>query len=203
MQNPSHFDTAAKTWDNEETIARNGAFAKAIRKHLSLHPKRVLDFGSGTGLLTSHFLDVADELTGIETSSGMLEQFNERFQGNIKVKSLALNLESDSLPSGIGPFNVIMTGMAFHHLKDPKNVLAKFKNHLAPGGKVFVIDLDEEDGTFHPDNEGMGVHHFGFSKKTMECWSQELGFDSFQHEIIYEMLKNNRSYPIGMGIFKL
>jgi ubiquinone/menaquinone biosynthesis C-methylase UbiE len=203
MENRSHFDTAAKTWDNEETIKRNEAFAQAIKKHLTNHVAKVMDFGCGTGLLTSHFLNVADELIGIETSSGMLEQFSERFKDISRVKSIAINLETESLPSDVGTFDLIVTAMAFHHLKDPKAVLSLFKNHLKPNGMVFVIDLDEEDGTFHPDNQGMGVHHFGFSKNTMESWSQELGYHSFRHEIVYEMFKNDRSYGIGMGVFCL
>ena len=203
MKNHSHFDTAAKTWDNEETIKRNEAFAQAIKKHLHCRIQKLMDFGCGTGLLASHFLDDADELIGIETSTGMLEQFSERFRGRSNVKYLAINLETESLPSYVGPFDMIVTGMAFHHLRDPKAVLAVFKKHLNPAGKVFVIDLDEEDGTFHPDNKGMGVHHFGFSKNTLETWSQELGFDSFRHELVYEMIKNDRVYAIGMGIFKL
>ena len=202
MEKRSHFDTAAKTWDTEETIKRNEAFAQAIAKHVINQIEKMMDFGCGTGLLTSHFLNVADELVGIETSSGMLEQFSERFEGNSNVKSLAINLENESLPSDVGPFDLIVTAMAFHHLKDPRAVLSLFKKHLTPAGRVFVIDLDEEDGTFHPDNEGMGVHHFGFSKITMESWSQEIGFHSFQHEIVYEMFKNDRSYGIGMGIFR-
>lgn len=203
MENRSHFDTAAKIWDTEETIKRNEAFAQAIAKHVSNHIEKMLDFGCGTGLLTSHFLNVADELIGVETSSGMLEQFSERFKANRNVKSLAINLEIESLPSDVGPFDLIVTAMAFHHLKDPKAVLSIFKKHLNPAGKIFLIDLDEEDGTFHPDNVGMGVHHFGFSKNTMESWSQDLGFHSFQHEIVYEMFKNDRSYEIGMGLFGL
>jgi len=203
MENRSHFDSAAKTWDTEETIKRNEAFARAISKHVSSHIEKMMDFGCGTGLLTSHFLNIADELIGIETSSGMLEQFSERFKGHRHVKSLAINLENESLPNDIGTFDLVVTAMAFHHLKDPIAVLSLFKKHLSPRGKVFVIDLDEEDGSFHPDNEGMGVHHFGFSKITMESWSQELGFYSFQHENVYEMSKNDRSYGIGMGIYRL
>lgn len=201
MENRSHFDTASKTWDTEETIKRNEAFAKAIAKHVSNHIEKIMDFGCGTGLLTSHFINLADEVIGIETSTGMLKQFSERFVGTSKVKCLAINLENESLPSDVGPFDLIVTAMAFHHLKDPKAVLSLFKKHLTPAGRVFVIDLDEEDGSFHPDNEGMGVHHFGFSINTMESWSQELGFHSFQHEIVCEMFKNDRSYGIGMGIF--
>jgi len=86
-------------------------------------------------------------------------------------------------------------------LKDPKKVLSEFRRHLNSGGMIFIIDLDEEDGTFHPDNQGMGVHHFGFSRNTMENWSSGLGFDFFSHEIIHHMKKNDRHYGVGMGMF--
>src|SRR5690606_33259109 len=113
------------------------------------------------------------------------------------------NLEKESLPPAVGPFDVIVTAMAFHHLMEPQKMLSLFKKHLGPNGMVFIIDLDEEDGTFHPDNKGMGVHHFGFSKNVLESWSKELGFRSFQHEMVYEIFKNGRSYGIGMGIFSI
>ncbi len=201
MENRSHFDTAAKNWDTDETIKRNEAFALAVKKHVHNHVKKLMDFGCGTGLLMGHFLNLANELIGIETSSGMLEQFRERFDGISRVKCLAINLENESFPTNFGSVDLIVTAMAFHHLKDPKGMLSLFKKQLAPGGKIFVIDLDEEDGSFHPDNQGMGVHHFGFSKSTMESWSQELGFVSFQHEIIHVMSKNDRRYEIGLGLF--
>lgn len=201
--NNSHFDTAAKTWDREETVKRNEAFAVAIKKHVDSRISKLMDFGCGTGLLTAQFVNLADELIGIETSSGMLEQFSQRFEGASKVKFLAINLEKESLPSEVGTFDVIVTAMAFHHLLEPKKILSLFKKHLSSNGKIFVIDLDEEDGTFHPDNQAMGVHHFGFSKRTLESWSKDLEFNSFQHDIVYEIVKNSRSYGIGMSIFSL
>ncbi len=203
MDNRSHFDTASKTWDNEETVKRNEAFSQSIKKHIPTHVSKLMDFGCGTGLLTGQLIDQADELIGIETSNGMLEQFSERFIRASKVKYLAINLEKESLPSNVGPFDVIVTAMAFHHLIGPLKMLSLFKRNLSPSGMIFIIDLDEEDGTFHPDNKGMGVHHFGFSKNTLESWSKELGFSSFQHEIVYDIFKNDRSYGIGMGIYHL
>lgn len=203
MKNTTHFDSAAQTWDTEEIIKRNEALAQKIKKHLTQPMGRLLDFGCGTGLLLSHFINQANELVGIETSQGMLVQFNERFQGVHSVKSFAINLEHESLPPTIGFFDVVVTAMAFHHLKKPQLVLKKLKEHLNAKGIVFVIDLGEEDGTFHPDNQGMGVQHFGFSKETLESWSQDIGFDSFQHETVYEIFKNNRIYKVNMGIFHL
>lgn len=78
MENCSHFDTAAKTWDTEETIKRNEAFAKAITKHVSNHIEKMMGFGCGTGLLTSHFINLADEVIGIETSNGMFKQLTHQ-----------------------------------------------------------------------------------------------------------------------------
>ncbi len=195
-----HFNTAAETWDSEETIYRTSIFAAAIKKHLSDHKiNNLLDFGCGTGLLTEYFLESSSSLTGIDTSVGMLEKFNRRFQKQAHVKSLAINLEDASMSES---YDVIMSSMAFHHLKDPKKVLELFKKHLAPNGKIFIIDLDEEDGTFHPDNKGMGVEHFGFSQKEFQTWANELGFKKFSYEIVFEMNKNHRSYGIGLAIFE-
>ena len=197
----SHFDILAATWDTEETILRNKAFALAIKKHLAGKASRVMDFGCGTGLLTAQFLDIGDSFLGIDTAGGMLEQFNQRFEKFPQVKSLAINLEKESMSPDVGNFDLIMTAMAFHHLKEPEKTLAVFKEHLTPSGKIFVIDLDKEDGTFHPDNKGMGVQHFGFSGETFEKWAKELKFNSLQHEIVYEIHKNERSYGIRMGVF--
>jgi hypothetical protein len=94
-----------------------------------------------------------------------------------------------------------MSAMAFHHLRGPEKILSLFKQHLNPGGQIFLIDLDEEDGSFHPDNEGMGVFHFGFSKKTLSAWAQELKFNTFDYQTVYVIAKNNRIYKIGMARF--
>lgn len=202
MNNTTHFDLAAKTWDTEETVKRNEVIAREIKKNLTNPIGRLMDFGCGTGLLTSHFINMAHELIGIETSLGMLDQYHERFKDVTKVTSLAMNIENESLPTTIGSFDVIITAMAFHHLKNPEQVLRIFKNHLNINGQIFIIDLDEEDGSFHPDNKGMGVYHFGFSKNKFESWFRDLGFKSFKHETVFQIFKNNRTYNVCMGIFE-
>ncbi len=201
MNKNNHFDLAALSWDTEENIMRNNIFAAAIKKHLKIPALNIMDFGCGTGLLSAHFLNSNTRLIGIETSSGMIESFFKRFDGHPNVSIMALNLELEPLPVKAHKYDLIVSAMAFHHLKDPKKVLSEFRRQLNSGGMIFIIDLDEEDGTFHPDNQGMGVHHFGFSRNTMENWSSGLGFDFFSHEIIHHMKKNDRHYGVGMGMF--
>lgn len=204
MSKPSeHFNTAANTWDTDETINRTAVFAEAIKKHLGDQKiTNLLDLGCGTGLLAEHFLAQSSNILGIDTSEGMLEKFKLRFNQRANVKSLAINLEKDSIPETEPKLDVVVSSMAFHHLKEPKKILQLLKKHLASSGKIFIIDLDKEDGTFHPDNKAMGVEHFGFSKHEFEEWSSELGFEVFTHEIIFEINKNNRSYGVGLAIFE-
>lgn len=199
--NNNHFNTAAKTWDSEEAINRNNHFAAAISKYLPKKNLRFLDFGCGTGLLSQHFATASAALLGIDTSVGMLEVFNSKFNNLKQVTSLVIDLENTGEKLTIGLFDVIMTGMAFHHLKNPLAMLGQFKRLLSPSGIIFIIDLDQEDGSFHPDNQAMGVHHFGFSKEDYEAWARETGLRLMAHEIIYQIAKNERKYGIGMAIF--
>ena len=109
-----------------------------------------------------------------------------------------INLEEENISE---KFDLIVSSMAFHHLNYPGKVLNKLKNNLNSGGKIIVVDLDKEDGTFHPDNEGMGVKHFGFSKETLENWANksELNLD---HYIINSIDKNERKYQQFCAVFK-
>ena len=200
----SHFQEAAKNWDTDEKIQMNRAFAQGIARHLEGKEGalRFLDFGCGTGLLSQFYAENAAKLVGIDTTQEMLDQFNEKFRDLPQVNSRLINLEKENVPSDLGPFDVIMTAMAFHHLEEPPKVLATLKNLLAPKGKIFVIDLDKEDGSFHPDNEGMGVKHYGFAKEKLKNWGKELGFQNVEHEIVHKMHRNDRDYPVFLATYE-
>lgn len=199
----NHFDTAARSWDTEESVKRSNCFAREIKNYLpqSLLHGRVLDLGCGTGLLSQHFVTEASFILGIDTAQGMLEQFNLKFKHNKNVMSLILDLEKDSLPSDIGKFDFVVSSMAFHHLNGPVKMLKLLKENLSSEGFIFVIDLDKEDGTFHPDNEGMGVKHFGFSKEEMMNWGNQIDLNFVDHKIIYTIAKNDREYGVGMAVY--
>ena len=198
-----HFNEIAKEWDKPETVMRTKQFANAIKQALGTldthHFDSILDLGCGTGLLLEHFADQFNELVGVDTSSGMLDVFKSRF--GARANGLLLDLEKNDLPKGVGPFDVIISSMAFHHLSDPQAMLNKLKSYLRPNGKIFIIDLDEEDGTFHPDNIGMGVKHYGFSQNKLAKWSKETGFANFHHDIIYSIEKNARQYGVALSQF--
>jgi cyclopropane fatty-acyl-phospholipid synthase-like methyltransferase len=194
----THFNMAAQEWDNPEKIESAKFIAKKVISKLSLQPEKsldVLDFGCGTGLLGLNFLNHAKSLTGIDTSEEMLKIFQKKVNELNNVNILNVDLEKNVTQL---KFDLIVSAMAFHHLERPDNMIKKFKSMLNSKGKIAIIDLETEDGTFHPDNLKMGVKHFGFSKSSIQEWAgNEIDFS-----IINEIKKNGKVYPQFLAIIK-
>jgi len=188
----SHFNQSANQWDRPEKIETSLAIVSAMKSKINLNDRpRVMDFGCGTGLLAFQFANDAKEIVGIDTSSGMLDVFNQKALKHKHISSINLDLESNDLNE---KFDLIISSTAFHHLNDPCAMMGKFKNMLNEGGQIALVDFDKEDGTFHSDNTAMGVKHFGFSKDVLLKWAKthQLNFQS--HDIIHSIHKNDRDY---------
>ncbi|MDD4974522.1 MAG: class I SAM-dependent methyltransferase [Bacteriovorax sp.] len=196
----SHFNQIANTWDTPEKIKLNQQYAEGIKKHLTKKDAiKILEVGCGTGLLGSQFVHGASQLTGVDTSPGMLEVFNQKFYDNKNVHSRLLNLEEQEFDED--GFDLIISSMAFHHLKEPAKMILKLKKLLSPDGILAIIDLDAEDGSFHPDPKQMGVHHFGFAKETIQSWSSAAQFKKSSREIINVIKKEQGEYPVFLAVF--
>ena len=195
----SHFNEVANEWDSEGKVKLMHKLALGAKKVLKLEGKLdIMDFGTGTGLFGLEFSDNINTLTGVDVSEGMLKVFDEKTSSFDNIQSLNIDLENSELDQ---KFDLIISSMTFHHLVDPKSVLIKLKKNLNPNGKIAIVDLDEEDGSFHPDNEAMGVKHFGFSKSKLETWAKDTGFD-IEHTIISSIEKNDKEFNQFLAVFK-
>lgn len=195
-----HFNQAASTWDTPEKIQLNVTYANIVKKLLSGKKLfKILEIGCGTGLLGSQFLDKDTVLVGVDTSPGMLEIFRNKYPHNNNVKTVLKNLETDLLDEN--NFDLIISSMAFHHVLNPIKLLQKVKMLLNQNSIIAIIDLEEEDGSFHPDPKNMGVHHFGFSKETHQTWARELGLKIIDRQVVHVIEKNDKSYPVVLVVF--
>ena len=121
-------------------------------------PKRVLDLGAGTGLLSAFVAEAFPqaELTLLDGASAMLEQARERLgdRASYVVGDLA-----DPLPEG--RFCAVVSALAIHHLDDAgKRALFARVREALPEGGVFVNAeqvaaptpaLEEENWRWHRD----------------------------------------------------
>lgn len=195
----SHFNQVANDWDNDGKVAMMQKLASEAKKALDLSGTLdIMDFGTGTGLFGLEFQEYIKTLTGIDTSQGMLDVFNKKTENFSNIKSININLEEEPLDE---KYDLIISSMAFHHLKDPQKLINKLKENLKPHGKIAIVDLDKEDGTFHPDNEGMGVQHFGFTQEELKDWAKSANLE-FSYTIINTIHKNDKDYHQFLALYQ-
>ncbi len=108
-------------------------------------PIRVLDVGSGHGVLAAAVLDAFPRATaiGLDISEAMMEVGRERMaRFGDRFRYYEGDFADGSLPEGLGPFDVVVSSRAIHHLNPDgkRRLFRSIYDHLAPGGCFIDID---------------------------------------------------------------
>ncbi len=188
------FNEKAKDWDvNEMVLQLSNATSSAILENIDFHDQmQVMDFGAGTGLITSQVAPLVGSITAVDVSQAMLDKLAEKAELKDKVKTICQDITK--LPLDM-KFDVIMSAMAMHHVEDTNLLFQRFSEHMNSGAKIAIADLDAEDGTFHPaDIEG--VYHDGFDRNELKNKLQKHGFENIQFVTAHTVNKETKSYPV-------
>lgn len=197
----NHFNQKAQSWDTPEKIQQAVHYASKIKDVLKKDRfLKILEVGCGTGLLGSQFWQNENQYVGLDTSKEMLAVLHSKCADTSQVRSYLLNMDTEEIPEK--DFDLVISSMAFHHLKDPTSLARRLIPHLTTHGAVAVIDLWTEDGSFHPDPQRMGVHHSGFSKEDIEKWADVLGAKVLHLDTIHTVQKNGKDYPLFLAVLQ-
>ena len=191
------FDKEAAFWDEDPAkVKLSNDIAAAIIKQIKLtSDMNVMDFGCGTGLLTMHLQPVVHSVTGIDTSRGMLDILNAKI-AKLKLSNVRTVLaDLDNARPLTGNYNLIVSNMTLHHIKEIKPVFDQFYRIMAPAGYLCIADLDLDDGQFHPNNTG--VFHFGFDRAIMREYFIDAGFNNVKDVSAAVMVR-----PTGNGVMR-
>jgi SAM-dependent methyltransferase len=196
----STFDAKAREWDTPERRERAEVVAEVIRTNVALTPStRAIDVGAGTGLLGLALAADVGEMVLAEPSGGMLEVMREKLAatqlasaaGPAKVSAIGFDLLSDAPPAE--PFDLAVSLLVLHHLPDPVAALAAVAGLLRSGGRIALVDLDAEDGTFHDDPTG--IYHQGFERADIIRLATAAGFGDVETTTATEIEREGRRYP--------
>lgn len=145
-------------------------------------PKRILDLGAGTGLLSyywyRHFPKA--EYVLVDVSEEMLKIARRRF-GGIATVDFQVADYADALPKGY--FDVIVSALSVHHLENDgkKKLFARVYEKLADGGLFvnydqFCAGQPELDGWFDSYWESQ-LSRSGLSAHDIALWKERRKLD--------------------------
>jgi len=135
----------------------------------------ILELGIGTGETTRRILELHPEahLTAIDSSAEMLE----RARADLPDSDLRLRRLEDPLPEG--PFDLVVTALAVHHLDGAgkQALFRRVRDVLRPGGRFVLADVvvpEHEEDVVTPID---GVMDLPDRVDDQLQWLRDAGFD--------------------------
>lgn len=189
-----HFEDNAQDWDARPVPSQisHGVF-DALEDAVEISSElTVMDFGAGTGLVCGKLAPKVKQVLAVDISEAMLAKLAAKPELADKVEIVCQDIVETPLKRKV---DLIVSAMAVHHVEDTRALLRTFHDHLHPGGRIALADLDTEDGDFHPPN-AEGVYHTGFDRATLAALLDEAEFTETRFVTACEVHKGDKSYPV-------
>jgi 2-polyprenyl-3-methyl-5-hydroxy-6-metoxy-1,4-benzoquinol methylase len=193
----NRFDKLAQLWDSKpERVQGAITFVDKIKEHLpnNIENFDVLDYGCGTGLVSFGFSNKVKSILGLDNSSSMIDVYNEKANkvGMLNIAAEFHDINEQKLQES--KFDLIVTNMTMHHIKDTNKFIQKLTSSLKVNGYLCIADLKTEDGTFHSDNTG--VEHFGFNTSSVMQYFKNQDLKNITCDILENINKPKNSYEV-------
>ena len=195
----NHFDERAATWDDDPAKRERAAVvAAAIRQAIPLDgSERLLEYGAGTGLVSQALRDSVGAVTLADTSAGMREVMLAKIAAGAITDARVWDLDLATHPAPAERFDLVVTVLTLHHIHDVDTVLARFGGLLEEGGRLCIVDLEQEDGSFH--GADFDVHQ-GFERSQLAAQLAAVGFTGIEFRKCHHIVRDGATYPMFLAI---
>ncbi|RNF38820.1 class I SAM-dependent methyltransferase [Planococcus salinus] len=168
------FEQMAKRYDTEERIELAKVIAKEVKIELrNSQSKSLIDYGSGTGLVSLQLSNLVDSILLIDSSKQMLDVAEAKISRhgitNAKVLQADFTQQTPELQA-----DIVFMSLVLLHIPDTENILRNLFSLLKNGGKLIIVDFDKNEKISHPK-----VHN-GFSHGALKNTLTEVGFKSVE-----------------------
>ncbi|MFS0559645.1 methyltransferase domain-containing protein [Terribacillus sp. 179-K 1B1 HS] len=166
------FEQLAKKYDTEERMALAKIIVKEIRPELQdSKSSSLLDYGSGTGLISLELTDLVDSILLVDSSEQMLEVAKTKISNkgitNASVLYSDFTQDTPELKA-----DIVVMSLVLLHIPDTEKILQELFHILHDDGKLIIVDFDKNNKINHPK-----VHN-GFSHDELKDTLSAVGFKS-------------------------
>jgi len=196
------FSQKAASWDSIERIQRAKKIAEEISNTIPLKRNYLaLEFGCGTGLVSFNLMDQLMHITLSDISEGMIEVLRHKIKAHHATNMDAVLGDINEHPELVpAKLDLIYTSMVMHHITDTESTLTTLYNLLNDQGYICIIDLVEEDGSFHKSELDFHGHN-GFNQEELSQSLTNIGFHDVTTNVFYQDIKRNDCEDIEYSLF--
>lgn len=173
------FEQIAKRYDTEERIELAKVIVNEVRPELrNSQSKSLIDYGSGTGLISLELSDLVHSILLVDSSKQMLEvakaKISRKGIANAKTLYSDFTQETPELKA-----DIVLMSLVLLHIPDTNKILQELFGILNDGGKLIIIDFDKNDKIQHPKD------HNGFSHEELKKRLSDIGFKSTEMKTFF------------------
>ena len=143
-------------------------------------------------MISSQVAPLVKKIVAVDISEAMLNKLVSKPELHGKVEIVCQDIIHKPIAE---KFDLIMSAMAMHHVKDTPRLIQRFSEHLSPGAFIALADLDKEDGSFHPEDTE-GIFHLGFKRNELQIILEKYGFGGIRFLTAHTVNKEEKKYPI-------
>ncbi|ELZ22213.1 methyltransferase type 11 [Haloterrigena salina JCM 13891] len=139
-----HWDGRAATFDEEpqhgiHTGEQRDRWLEVLRERIGDDPRRVLDAGCGTGVLSLLLAALGHDVTGVDFAPSMLERARE------KARAAGHSIEfhrgdAESLAVPDDAFDLLTARHLVWTLPNPAAAIREWRRVVEPGGRILLVE---------------------------------------------------------------
>ncbi len=196
------FNQKAASWDSLERIQRAKKISDEIANVIPLKKNYLaLEFGCGTGLISFNLMDQLMHITLTDTSKGMIDVLRHKIKAHHATNMDAvlgdINEQPELVPAKV---DLIYSSMVMHHIVDTKSTVQNLYTLLNDQGYLCIVDLVQEDGSFHKLEKDFNGHN-GFDTDKLTQLLENVGFHDISSHICYEDIKRIGKDNVPYSLF--
>jgi len=177
------FNKAAETWDKRfESTELANFLSQLVPKFNLKSGQRVLDVGTGTGLLIPFLVKAVGptgHVTAVDYAEKMVEICKTKYAGISNVSISVKRVENLDFPSK--SFDAVTCFGLFPHLEKKEVALTQLNRVLKPGGKLIIAHaLSSSEIKAHHSTASAVVHDALPDRKEMKRFLKQLGFNGIK-----------------------
>lgn len=155
-----------------------------VSRIMALNPRKVLEIGCGTGLLLCEIAPACEKYAASDFSHTVIGQLSKRIEDNPALKNKVTLCQGEALNPGdwpAGEFDTIILNSVLQLFPSAdylKRVLSNAIKFLAPGGRIFVGDVQNFD-LLQAYHAGVAAyrHRDGNWQQAHESWARNIAVE--------------------------